>query len=279
VKVTGPDGSATTFAHRRLATATANALGQTAKETRNALGETAATEDHHGGTVAFARDAQGNVTATTRSKPASDASPAPAGIVATAAFDLLGRMTARDDPDLGRVEFRRNSLGELRCRQDAAGNLTVTAYDGLGRMASRKDFRAHGGAACDALHRARAGALEGDASWTYDAGNGLGQPSAASDAASGYRRAQRHDALGRPSTAETVPGTGAAAHHEKATYDRFGRPFQHFDASRAEARFDFNGARHAYNANGHLERLQDAEGTFDGQGAFTPKYETSAVSA
>ena len=279
VKVTGPDGSATTFAHRGLATATTNALGQTAKEARNALGETASTQDHLGGTVAFARDAQGNVTATTRRKPPSDASPAPAGVTATATFDLLGRMTAQDDPDLGRVRYLHNSLGEPRCRQDALGNLTVTVHDGLGRMASRKDYRAHGGTSCSTLHRAQAAHLEGDASWAYDAGNGLGQLSEVRDAATGYRRAQRHDALGRPSTAETVPGTGAAAHHEKATYDQFGRPFQHFDASRTEARFDFNGTRHAYNANGHLERLQDAEGTLDGQGNFTPSTVYRTVTA
>ena len=107
----------------------------------------------------------------------------------------------------------------------------------------------------------------------------MGQLSEARDAASGYRRTQRHDALGRPSTAETVPGTGAATHHGKATYDRFGRPFQHFDASRTEARFDFNGTRHAYNANGHPERLQDAEGTLDGQGRFTPRTVYRTVTA
>ncbi|MDD9963087.1 MAG: hypothetical protein OXU70_13450, partial [Gammaproteobacteria bacterium] len=129
-------------------TATTNALSQTSKEKRNALGETASTEDHHGGTVEFTRDAQGNVVRTTRSKPSSDASPAPASVATTATFDLLGRMTAQDDPDLGRVQYRYNSLGEPRCRQDAAGSLTVTAYDGLGRMASRRDHRARAGSAC-----------------------------------------------------------------------------------------------------------------------------------
>ncbi|MDE0270585.1 MAG: hypothetical protein OXP11_05200 [Gammaproteobacteria bacterium] len=76
-----------------------------------------------------------------------------------------------------------------------------------------------------------------------------------------------------------MPGTGADPHHEKATYDRFGRPFQFFDASRTQARFDFNGVRHAYNANGYLERLQDAEGTFDGQGTFTPNAVHRTVTA
>ena len=119
-------------------TATTNALSQKAKEERNALGETTMTKDNLKGTVEFERDAQGNVTKTTRRKPASDAS-------------------------LGRTEYRHNSLGELRCRQDAVGNLTVNAYDGLGRMASRKDHRAQAGAACKTLS-AQPGALEGDAS-------------------------------------------------------------------------------------------------------------------
>ncbi|MYH14261.1 MAG: DUF4157 domain-containing protein, partial [Gammaproteobacteria bacterium] len=138
--------------------------------------------------------------------------------------------------------------------------------------------RARAGSACATLS-ATPGALEGNASWTYDAGNGLGQLREVRDDASGYRRTQDHDALGRPSTATTVPGTGADPHHEKATYDRFGRPFQFFDASRTEARFDFNGVRHAYNANGYLERLQDAEGTFDGQGTFTPNAVYRTVTA
>ena len=278
VKVTGPDGSATSFAHKGFGTATTNALGQTAKEERNALGETAATEDHLGGRVEFARDAQGNVTGTTRRKPSSDASPAPASVATSATFDLLGRMTVQDDPDLGRTAYRHNSLGELRCRQDAVGNLTVNAYDGLGRMASRRDHRALAGATCKALS-ATPGALEGDASWTYDAGTGLGQPSVEADSASGYKQTLTYDALGRPSTTETVPGTGADTHHGKATYDAYGRPFQAFDASRTEAKFDHNGVRYAYSAHGHLERLQDAVGTWDGQGRFTPNATYRTVTA
>ena len=262
-------GPATAFAHKGFGTTTANALGQKAKEERNALGETAATEDHLGGRVEFERDAQGNVTGTTRRRPSSDASPAPASVATSATFDLLGRMTVRNDPDLGRTQYRHNSLGELRCRQDVVGNLTVNAYDGLGRMASRRDHKAQAGAACKTLS-AQPGALEGNASWTYDVGTGLGQPSVEADSASGYKRTLIYDALGRPSTTETVPGTGADTHHGKATYDAYGRPFQAFDASRTEAKFDHNGVRYAHNAHGRLERLQDAAGTWDGQGRFTP---------
>ena len=76
-----------------------------------------------------------------------------------------------------------------------------------------------------------------------------------------------------------MPGTGADTHHEKATYDQLGRPFQAFDASRTEARFDHNGVRYAYSAHGHLERLQDAVGTLDGGGTFTPSAAYRTVTA
>ncbi len=107
----------------------------------------------------------------------------------------------------------------------------------------------------------------------------MGQVTEVRDDRSGYKRTQSHEALGYPSTAETVPGTGTDTHHEKATYDQFDRPFQFFDASRTEARFDFNGVRYAYNAHGHMERLQDAAGTWDGQGKFTPNATYRTVTA
>ena len=79
-----------------------------------------------------------------------------------------------------------------------------------------------------------------------------------------------YDAHGRASTASTVPGTGNTGHHEKTTYDQYGRTFQVFDASRTSADFTHSGVRHVYNARGYPETLQDAVGTEDAQGRFTP---------
>ena len=76
-----------------------------------------------------------------------------------------------------------------------------------------------------------------------------------------------------------MPGTGAVKHYEKTTYDQYGRVFQVFDASRTEARFTDNGVRHVYNANGYPEKLQDAAGTVDGQGTFTPQVVYRTVTA
>ena len=92
---------------------------------------------------------------------------------------------------------------------------------------------------------------EANAAWTYDtAANGLGQLQSVSDDASGYRRTLAYDALGRASTASTEPGTGNDEHHEKTTYDQYGRTFQVFDASRTSADFTHSGVRHVYNARG-----------------------------
>ena len=276
---TGPDGSVTRLGHAGFSTTATNALGQMSTTTANALGETVGTRDHAGGTVTFGHDPQGNVVTATRTKPASDTSQAPASVVTSMTYDIAGRKTATRDPDTGISSVAYNALGEARCTRDGAGHLTVTAYDGLGRPVSRRDYRAHASVNCATLTRARDSALEANAVWTYDAPNGLGRPASVTDSESGYRRTFTYDTLGRPATAVTVPGTGAVEHYEKTTYDQYGRVFQVFDASRTEATFTDNGVRHVYNANGYPEKLQDAAGTVDGQGTFTPQVVYRTVTA
>ena len=271
-RTVGPDGSTAQIAHEGLDTTTTNALRQTRTETRNVLGETIVTEDHDGGTVAFTYDAQGNLTHATRRKPGTDATSAPASVITSMTYDAVGNKTGMTDPDKGTSGYRYNALGELTCRQSAAGHFTVMRRDGLGRTIVRQDYRAHAGAGCAKLTAVRAASLEADAAWRYDtAANGLGQLGQTTDAQSGYRRTLAYDAYGRPSTAQTVPGAGNGTHHEKTTYDQYGRIFQVFDASRTTAEFTHSGVRHVYNANGYLARLQDAVGTEDDPGTFTSR--------
>ena len=275
-----PDGSAARTSYARYVTTHTNALSQTRTEERNALGETVRTTDHEGGVVRFTHDVQGNVTAVAREKPTADTTAAPASVTTTMAYDLFGRMTGMADPDKGASSHRRNALGELTCRQGAAGHFTVMAYDGLGRMASRKDYRAHAGAGCSMLTGAQAGSLEADAAWTHDtAANGLGLLAEVTDSKSGYRKVHAYDAFGRPDTAATTPGTGNGTHYEKTTYDQHGRVFQAFDASRTSSAFTDHGVRRAYNANGHLQALRDAVGVEDAQGSFTPRTTYRTVTA
>ena len=257
-----------------------NALSQTRSEERNALGETVKTTDHEGGAVRFTHDVQGNVTSVAREKPAADTTAAPASVTTAMAYDLLGRMTGMADPDRGAWSYRHNALGELTCRQSAAGHFTVMTYDGLGRMASRKDYRAHAGAGCSTLTGAQSGSLEANAVWTHDtAANGLGQIAEVTDSKSGYRKVHAYDAHGRPDTTATTPGTGNGTHYERTTYDQFGRVFQAFDASRTSSAFTDHGVRHVYNANGHLQALRDAVGAEDAQGTFTPRTTYRTVTA
>ena len=210
----------------------------------------------------------------------SDTGAAPAQVATSMTHDLLGRKKTMTDPDKGTWKYRYNALGELTCQQSAAGHFTVMTYDGLGRMASRKDYRAHGGVNCDALQSAQTPSLEADASWHYDSpANGLGRLSLVTDPESGYRKAHTYDAFGRPDTVVTTPGTGADEHYGKTTYDEYGRTFQVFDASRTSEDYIDHGVRHAYNANGYFKALRDAAGTVDGQGAFTPRAVYRTVTA
>lgn len=115
--------------------------------------------------------------------------------------------------------------------------------------------------------------------WRYDAGHGLGQRTGTTDAITGYERRLTHDRLGHPSETATRPGTGNGCHYQKTTYDAYGRVFQAFDASRETADYSDHGVRYVYNARGHLEQLQDAVGTVDAGGTFTPSTVYRTVSA
>ena len=270
------DGGVASAAYAGLTTTRTNALKQRRTETVNALGETVGTSDHLGGTIEFGHDAQGNLTSVKRAKASSDASAAPATVTTTMAYDLLGRRTGMTDPDKGAWSYRHNALGELVCQKSAAGHTTRMAYDGLGRLATRKDYRSDS-ASCDG---AASGTLEANAAWTHDtAANGLGQLAQVTDSKSGYRRVHAYDAYGRPDTTATTPGTGNGTHHAKTTYDQHGRVFQAFDASRTSSTYTDHGVRHVYNANGHLQALRDAVGVEDAQGTFTPRTVYRTVTA
>ena len=250
IETTRPDGSETLTAYTGLTVTVTNDLDQTLTETRNVLGELISTEDNEGAETEFEYDAQGNLTLS-RVKKASGAGPT--AVTTTMAYDLLGRKTSVDDPDKGNWTYEYNALGELTKQTAATGNYTQTAYDGLGRMSSRKDY-----AGTD---------LEASAAWTWDtAAHGLGQLDNVQDSVSGYVKIAEYDSLGRLS--ETVTSLGADGalgdHYEKITYDEFGRTFQLFDASRVTADYADGGVRYVYNERGYLHKVRDAVRGSDG---------------
>ena len=172
------------------------------------------------------------------------------------------------DPDKGIWRYRYNALGELVCQKSAAGHTSRMTYDGLGRLKTRKDYRSDTARCEDAA----SGTLASNATWTYDGSpGGLGQLASTTDSVSGYGKDFTYDRRGRPSTTETRPGTGNGRHFEKTTYDAYGRVFQIFDAARSRNDFSDHGVRHVYNANGYLEKLQDAVGITSAGGTFRPQ--------
>ena len=201
----------------RVATTT-NALGQRQVQTRNALDEVIRTADHLGTTVTHAYNAWGQVTGTTTS--GAGVSPA----VVERDYDGRGRRTELRDPDRGTWRYEYNGFDELVKQTDAVGNVQALAYDGLGRLATRRDYRA-------GLRTAVAASR-----WVYDPANGLGQAGDVWELTdSGYRRSTTYDRLGRVHVTERQLLFDNERHYSRQTYDAYGRPHQHFDASRSAA--------------------------------------------
>ena len=128
--------------------------------------------------------------------------------------------------------------------------------NGLGRLGTRQDYRSNT-ADCSNPANPASGAQEENAQWHYDfavygsSTNGLGRLTSVTDSESGYRQVPTFDTDGRLSTTETRPGSRNERHHEKTTYDEYGRVFQVFDATRKRTDYSDHGVRRVYNANGH----------------------------
>ena len=223
----------------RVATTT-NALGQRQVQTRNALDEVIRTADHLGTTVTHAYNAWGQVTGTTTS--GAGVSPA----VVERDYDGRGRRTELRDPDRGTWKYEYNGFDELVKQTDAVGNVQALAYDGLGRLATRRDYRAGLRTAVAVSH------------WVYDPANGLGQPGDVWELTdSGYRRSTTYDRLGRVDVTERQLLFDNERHYSRQTYDAYGRPHQHFDASRSAATWTDNVVEVQYNAQGYAYRWVD----------------------
>ena len=182
----------------------------------------------------------------------------------TTGHDILGRVTDVTGPDGGLTRFAHRGFSTTAT--NTLGQTSTTTGNALGETVGTRD---HDGGTVTFGHDPQGNVLSVTRS----------KPASVTDSKSGYRRTLTYDALGRPATAITVPGTGAVEHYEKTTYDQYERVFQVFDASRTEARFTDNGVRHVYNANGYPEKLQDAAGTVDSQGTFTPQVVYRTVTA
>ena len=238
--------SAVTVTYAGRVMTTTNALGQTQVETRNALDEAIRTADHAGATVAHRYDAWGQVTSTTTAGTGVSA------VTTAMTYDGRGRRTRVTDPDRGAMTYEYNGFDEVVRQTDAVGNVQVLRYDGLGRLVARQDYVPDGDDADTEPDRT------GDIFWAYDYRyNGLGQLGHVRDNLRGYQREQTFDSLGRVDVTKTKLGGTDGTYYAKQTYDQYGRPYQHFDASRTRQVWNDNVTEVAYNAQGYAYKWAD----------------------
>jgi YD repeat-containing protein len=127
----GTDTGVTPNVSSRAGTRLTNDKGQVTSQYADAFGRLVDSIDAAGVATRFAHDAHGNVTSVT-----VDANSA---TTITNTFDILNRKLTMNDPDMGDWEYAHNSFGELRRQEDANGNITVLAYDNLGRTLTRTE--------------------------------------------------------------------------------------------------------------------------------------------
>ena len=221
--VTQPDGGVTTNSYDGLTTTSTNALNQTEVRRNNAIEQLVEVTDNLGTKVTYLYDPFGNLEVT-------DAG----GTVTTLSYDIRGRKTSMDDPDMGVWFYDYNVLDELTLQTDAKNQSVRLYYDKLGRMIQRVEN-------------------EGTTDWTYDtAAKGIGKLHTVSAPHIAYLETQSYDSLGRTSAfTKTIDGVSYSA---SVTYDAAGR----VETQSYPSGFT---VRNSYNSRGYLTSVSEDAGT------------------
>jgi YD repeat-containing protein len=163
--VTAPDGTPTAYTYPASAanpeyneTRLTDANGNTTASFTNAWGQTVAVVPPTGPGVSYEYYATGQLFKVTYGANAEDEA-----IETTLFYDLAGRKTSMDDPDMGEWSYTYDALGNLLTQTDARTCVTTLAYDKLNRLTG-KTFS--GAGACGATSAI---------SYTYDQGGAPGQ--------------------------------------------------------------------------------------------------------
>ncbi len=243
-----PSSSQWSFA--ALTTNAQNPRGYTTVQTKNARDEVTSVTDPGALAVTYGRDAVGNITSVKRT-PSNGSS---AGVLITTGmtYDRLGRKTQMADPDKGGWSYSYNALGEQVSQTDAKGQTQTVYRDALGRIFQRNENRLSGGSFIS----------EPNSQWEFDtalrstATPILGLLHSETNGIGGFTRSNSYDDIGR--VASVVTSEDSATYTERQSYDQFGRPFQHFDASTDTA--SANGELSIYSSDGYPIQTQEAAG-------------------
>ncbi|WP_431045779.1 RHS repeat domain-containing protein [Roseateles sp. L2-2] len=224
----GQDVSTTVY--QGLRTTSTNAKSQQRVEIRGVLGSVRRLIDARGYSMSFVHDGFNALTRVFDAK----------GNQTAIDYDLRGRKTQLNDPDLGVRRYWTNALGQTWQQIDAKNQTVTVTFDELGRMTRRLS-------------------ADQDARWEYDsAAHGVGRLAEAytwTAGAKDYREVRAYDAVSRP--ASLTIGLDWDYVTEFA-YDGFGRTAS--TSFRRGPRGGTPGAPHQtlsteYNAQGYATRL------------------------
>ncbi|MET0103243.1 MAG: RHS repeat-associated core domain-containing protein, partial [Sedimenticola sp.] len=214
----------TQISHRGRTTVTTDPLGHQKTTIKNLLGKVARVEQEEHTWVNYTYDPTGNLTRTDSN-----------GSITELSYDLRGRKTAMNDPNMGRWQYAYNAYGELTSQTDAKGQTVTMAYDPLGRMIKRTE-------------------PEGTTTWQYDtAAHGIGKLHQVTGP-DGYTKIHTYDSLGRSQRTEQQAGGTTLAH--QLEYDQYGR------INKETRPNGFILTKH-YNAQGYLQAIQAPKAQID----------------
>jgi RHS repeat-associated protein len=194
-----PDGHTIQHAYHGLVTTDTNQNNQTRTVNKNSQGQVASVTDAAGNVTTYYYDPFGNQVQTVDATGRN---------VVVGTYDLRGRKTQMNDPDLGVWNYTFNTLSQLVSQTDAKSQTSQFTYDLLGRLTQRVE-------------------TDMTASWTYDTvPHGIGQLASASATGSAagtnqFQRTLTYDSLGRPQDVYIVVDSNTG--HFAATYDANGR--------------------------------------------------------
>ncbi len=234
------NGVETTTSYVGLSVSETNVfLSQTNTRTNNAIGQLVSTEDNLNNIATYEYEPFGNLRTLTDSN----------NNTTTNLYDLRGRKTGMDDPDMGIWSYTYNALGELVSQTDAKSQTVTMTYDKLGRMTQRVE-------------------AEGTSTWVYDYASGSNYAAGQTahsigklisvSSAEGKDESYVYDGYGRlSSTSTTITGV-VGTHVQEQTYDSSGRvdvityPQRAHDSGRLKV-------KHQYNARGYLDLVYNAD--------------------
>jgi len=243
-KVTSPDGVEVSTTYNGLTTTiTKHDLNgeyadQTISQVKDAIGQEVQIIDEKSQTLTKTYDPFGNLEQTIAPTTGTGANTTVLG------YDLRGRKTSMDDPDMGHWVYAYDALGQLRRQTDNKGQVSTLTYDVLGRMATRAE-------------------AEGTTAWTYDSvTKGIGKLGSVSGP-NGYQQNLSYDVYGRPlADVRRLYGTWMTA---STAYDAYGRVERRHYPTGFEVQYSYNSqgylikAFNATNANDVFWQAADSD--------------------